>query len=434
MVGLFNQIEKNCDIILQKILFVDKMLAMNAVKMEKQTDKMMSTLIAIIGLIAVLIFCFVANAINQDFADLYAPIRRFDVFYYEKIAEAGYNFSGTNIEVSPYVYRMWNGMSVWAFFPLVPFCVKLLNILTFGLIDSFVLAVMLSTVCMGVMIYFLIRFLRLKKVEINYFLLTVLFVFNTYFLLYFNFYTEAMFMMLIAIFLYLCEEKKFLSSGIVLAFLTATRVTGVFFIFYLFYKIYQQIDLKATESKNKFTIFCKKVFNILKNPYYFASLIVSFLGLAAFIIVLKCCFNLSPLAFVDAQVGWGKTNTFFAYNIFVGFTTLFNYYNSFFASTFVVLNIIFCFYLIFKQKQYFVPIFMLCYIVFITSSSVVSADRYIWDMLLLSIEFYKLIVECFNPKTQTKRKKVFGITAVSLVLVFCGVASCLIGAGAFVFY
>ena len=47
MVGLFNQIEKNCDIILQKILFVDKTLAMNAVKMEKQTDKMMSTLIAI---------------------------------------------------------------------------------------------------------------------------------------------------------------------------------------------------------------------------------------------------------------------------------------------------------------------------------------------------------------------------------------------------
>ena len=47
MVGLFNQIEKICDIILQKILFVDKMLAMNAVKMEKQTDKMMSTLIAI---------------------------------------------------------------------------------------------------------------------------------------------------------------------------------------------------------------------------------------------------------------------------------------------------------------------------------------------------------------------------------------------------
>mgnify|MGYP004664175255 CR=1 FL=1 len=74
MVGLFNQIEKNCDIILQKILFVNKMLAMNVVEMKKQTDKMMSTLIAIIGLIAVLIFCFVANAINQDFTDLYAPI------------------------------------------------------------------------------------------------------------------------------------------------------------------------------------------------------------------------------------------------------------------------------------------------------------------------------------------------------------------------
>lgn len=434
MVGLFNQIEKNCDIILQKILFVDKILAMNAVKMEKQTDKMMSTLIAIIGLIAVLIFCFVCNSINRDFSDLYAPIRRFDVFYYEKIAEAGYNISGTYFEGSPDVYGMWNGMSVWAFFPLVPLCVKLLNILTFGLIDNFILAVMLSTVCMGVMIYFLIRFLRLKKVEINYFLIAVLFVFNTYFLLYFNFYTEAMFMMLIAIFLYLCEEKKFLSSGIVLAFLTATRVTGVFFIFYLFYKIYQQIDLKNMAPKNKFAIFFKKVFNILKNPYYFASLIVSFLGLAAFIIILKCCFNLSPLAFVDAQVGWGKTNTFFAYNIFVGFTTLFNYYNSFFASTFVVLNIIFCFYLIFKQKQYFVPIFMLCYIVFITSSSVISADRYIWDMLLLSIEFYKLIVECFNPKTQTKQKKAFGILSISLVLLFCVVASCLIGAEALVFY
>lgn len=394
----------------------------------------MSTLIAIIGLISVLAFCFVVNAITQNFDDLYAPIRRFDVFYYEKIAESGYNHSGIYSQASPEVYGMWNGMSVWAFFPLMPFCVKLLSILTFNLIDSYVLAIMLSTACMGVMLYYLIRFLRLKQVKINYFLIAVLFVFNTYFLFYFNFYTEAMFMMLIAIFLNLCEEKRFLASGIVLAFMTATRVTGVFFIFYLFYKIYQQLEIVGS-PKNKFVIFCKKVFCILKNPYYLASLIVSFLGLAAFIIILKCCFNLSPLAFVDAQVGWGKTNTFFAYNIFVGFTTLFSYYNSFFASVFVVLSIGFCFYLIFKQKQYFVPIFMLCYIVFLTSSSVVSADRYIFDMLLLTIEFYKLLVECFAPANiQNKRKKAFGITAVSIVLLFCVVASCLIGATKLVFY
>lgn len=407
---------------------------MISVKMEKQTDKMMSTLIAVIGLIAVLMFCFVVNAINHDFSDLYAPIHRFDAYHYETITNSGYNHSGTYVGMSPESYGMWNGMSVWAFFPLVPFCVKLLNLATFGLIDNFVLAVMLSTVCMGIMVYYLIRFLRLKNVEINYFLIAILFVFNSFFLLYFNFYTEAMFMMLIAIFLNLCEEKNFLASGFVLALLTATRVTGVFFIFYLFYKIYQQIKLENTEIKNKFLLFCKKVFKILKNPYYLASLTVSFLGLAIFIIILRCGFGLSPLAFLDAQVGWGKKNSFFVYYILQGFTTLFSYCNSFFASTFVVLSIIFCFYLIFKQKQYFVPIFMLIYIAFITTSSVVSADRYIWDMLLLSIELYKLIVECFNPKTQTKRKKAFGITSISLVLVFCIIASCLICQNQSVFY
>lgn len=216
---------------------------MGKVQTEKQKDKFMAIIIALIGLIAILIFCAIVNAINHDFSDLYAPIRRFDVYYYEKIVESGYNHSGVYSQMSPDVYGMMNGMSVWAFFPLMPLCVKMLSILTFGLIDNYVLAIMLSTFCMGVMLYFLVRFLRLINVKINYFLIAVLFVFNTYFLFYFNFYTEAMFMMLIAIFLYLCEEKKFLESGIVLALMTATRVTGVFFIFYLFYKIYQQIEL-----------------------------------------------------------------------------------------------------------------------------------------------------------------------------------------------
>lgn len=395
--------------------------------MEKQTDKMMSTLIAIIGLIAVLIFCFVVNAINHDFSDLYEPIRRFDVFYYDKIVEKGYNISGTYVNCSPEVVGMWNGLSVWAFFPFVPLCVKLLNILTFGLIDNYVLAIMLSTTCMGVMLYFLVRFLRLKKVEINYFLIAVLFVFNSFFLFYFNFYTEAMFMMLIAIFLYLCEQKKFLASGIVLAFLTATRVTGAFFVIYLFCKIYNQIQIPEAKSVrggvNHFKTFFKKIGVILKTPYYFASLAVSLLGLAIFIIVLRCGFGLSPLAFLDAQVGWGKKNRLFIFNIFDNFTS------TYFVSIFVILSILFCVYLMIRYKKYFVSLFMLFYIVFITTSSIASADRYILDMLLLTIELYIIMAKYFNKKQTdipTKQKvfgKIFSISIIVLTLAITVFAS-----------
>ena len=354
----------------------------------KKIDIIVSSLISLASFCFIIVLCVIIN-ITTSGSDFFSPIYRFDSYYYNYIVLYGYNCSGIYWSYNPTVFGMYNGMSVWPFFPLLPLCVKILNILTFNRVSIILLALIFSSVCMGVMFYFIIQFFRLKKVSINYFILSVLFIFNTFYIFYFNFYTEALFMMLVSIFLVLSEKKYYFASGFVLALISATRVTGIIFVFYLFYKIYLEIEVDS-----KMNIFFKKILKIIKSPYYFSSISISLLGLAFFIIYLSKCWDLSPLAFIDAQLGWGKENKFFVIHIINGFKNL----SHFSSSIFTILSIVFCLYLIMKEKKYFVPILMLLYIIFISTSSIASVDRYIWGVLLLSIELYTILMRRYDTK------------------------------------
>lgn len=391
----------------------------------KQKDIIYSVLIGIIGLSIMLITCLIYSSINNSFGNFFEVIQKLDANHYKLIVDMGYNYSSTAVYTANLSVCLWNGMSVCAFFPLYPLIIKIISIITFGIIDPYLIGLIISTICMSEMIYFLIQFLRLKNVKINYFIISILFVFNTFFMFYFNFYTEAIYMMIIAIFLYLCEKKKFFSCGICLALLSATRVTGVFFAFYLFYKIYINIEMD-TNNLNKFQIFLRKIWQILKTPYYLASLSISFLGLALFIISLNKIFGLSPLAFLDAQVGWGKQNKLPFYYIFN--SLFFGDVSSKMIALFMIAGLVFCIYLILKEKKYFIPLFIIFYILSITMSSITSADRYLWDLLLLTIEFYSLFMNKtkeYKVNNNTVKLKVLNTilySTLTLVVTFCIVA------------
>jgi hypothetical protein len=188
--------------------------------------------------------------------------------------------------------------------------------------------------------------------------------------------------------LYLCDKKKFFIAGLILALMSATRVTAVFFVIYLFYMIINEIKISNNE-KNKFQIFLLKILEIIKKPYYLASLAVSMLGIATFMIVLDNYYGLSPIAFMDVQCAWDKENKFFLIHLIEGFGE----FSTLLSSIFTLITIVFCIFLIVKEKKYFVPILMLVYIMIISSSSIASVDRYIWDMILLTIELYTLLIK-----------------------------------------
>ena len=383
----------------------------------KQKDILFATLIGVIGLTIMLLLCTYYSIRNNSFSDFFSLLRKLDAYHYNYITNYGYDLSSTKVDMDMRSKGLYNGMAVWAFFPLYPLLVSILKTITFGLIDTYFLGVFLSTVFMGVMVYFLIQFFREKNIKINYILLSALFVFNTFFMFYFNFYTEAIYMMIVAIFLYLCEKKKFFASGITLAFLSATRVTGAFFVFYLLYKIYNEIQIE-NKQLNKIKTFFAKIWQIIKNPYYLASLSVSLIGLAIFILVLAKVYNLSPLAFLDTQVGWGKQNKLPGYYII--YSLIYGIDSQRIIAVFLIISIIFCIYLMVKEKKYFIPIFTLLYIIFITISSINSADRYLWDFLLLTIEFYSLLMnkqENYIKANNTKKKTIWNIFIVMTILI-----------------
>ncbi len=389
---------------------------MNRIKLlsDKSKDKLYAALAVIVSLIVMLIGYTIAYIMRGGEGDFFTKV--YDAYYYEWIAKYGYNESGIWTCSSPNVDRMFNGKSVWAFFPLVPLIVKILHTLTFGVFSYMAIATFFSTVCMGFALYFIIQFLRKRNIKINYLLVSIIFLANTFFAYYFTFYTEAFFMCILALFLNFCEEKRWILSGVCLALLTATRVTGVVFIVYMFCKMFTALKVVKQNGKCDFWA---TIFNFFKNPTCILAICISPLGIVLFMLALKYVWGLSPIAFLDAQAGWGdgKVNKCIFVRLWQGFTGGLGS-NKFFNACFVVLSIWLCVYLIVKKKRYLTPILMGVFIVYTGQSSLASLSRYVLAMLLLSIEFYELAYDTLSEKS--KKSRWFGLkkTIVVIILVF----------------
>lgn len=387
----------------------------NSINTDKRKDLLATSTIILVAFFIIILICMIESIKKGDFSNFFGCLKVYDAYYYENIAENGYGTSGDYIQTSPDVQGMFNGMATWAFFPLMPMLVGLLHFVTFGLIDYFALGVMCSFVFMFFALYNLIKFLRKKGITINYLIIAILFVFNSYFIIYFNFYTEALFMMILTLFLNYCEDKKFVLAGIMLGILTAVRITGVFFVIYLFVKIYQEVN-----GENKFTIktFFKNIWSIIKQPKYLFSLAISVFGLGCFVVILRYVYGLSPLAFMDVQMAWGKEYGFLILNIIEGFA--YNN-NKFINAIFCIIAIGFCIYLMIAKKRFLNSSIILLFIVFSSSTSLNSIDRYVLGMLLLTIELYEICVRNIEMKaisSPTKFKKSLAIVVLIVFITF----------------
>lgn len=353
-------------------------------------DFLISLLVISIGFLFVFALYAIPVLISHSSFNFGRFLNNMDAYYYADIVKNGYFSMPNPTADSNFLWTgTQNGMCAWPFFPMVCVFVKILQILTFNLIPVMILGNIFSFICLVLFLFVLIRFLRLKKVRINYFLIALLFVFTPVLKYFYSFYTEPLFMLLVITLMYFCEKKQFVSAGITGALLCATRVTGIFFILYLFYKIYMTVDI---HTNNPLKTFFLRLWQIIKTPKYFFSLVVFPLGIVTFMLFLKYFYHLHLLAFVHIQVAWGRVSgipllTLLKKAIFPG------YLGCFISSMFAICTIVFSVFVFFKRKKYVESIIIVLLIISSTISFPFSIERYIYGMLLFSIELYIMMQE-----------------------------------------
>lgn len=200
----------------------------------------------------------------------------FDGVHYLKLAQDGYNAA---------FYQ--------SFFPLYPLLIKFLNffpkntlldVRTFVDPSYFYIGLILSNVLFIGLLYYFYKLLRLdysdKIVRLS---IIFLLVFPTSF--YFGaIYTESLFLLLAVSSVYFFRTKKYLLSGILAAFASATRIIGVFVpILFLIEIIMERKRINLGQT---------------------LSVILSPLGLAAYMYYLYVKFG-NALAFISSQPGFG---------------------------------------------------------------------------------------------------------------------------------
>ncbi len=377
---------------------------------QKKRDFILSLAIILGSFLLLVIFNMISAMIDVNTWNIFSTLKRYDSILYDVFVKEGY--------ISPNESLIWdNGTSNYAFFPFYLVCVKILYLLFGTKLSPTCVGSIFSTILMIFFIYNLVQYLRWKDVKVNWFIITCLFVFNFTYIFYFSFYTEAMSLFLLILFIRFCDRDKFVKSSIVGVFLTATRVNNIFFILYLLYSI-MRYNWRRIEEKNKFKRFCYSFFMIFKQLDQLTSLLLFPLGMALYMIYLNVFMHLPVLAFADIQVGWKKETNFF---IITWWNALIHDRSHLITCLFVVWLFIFTIILLHKKK-YIQPLIIMGLVLYTLSSSINSIERYVFGMLLYSLELYFIIMDT-NVKEKHKHFS-YWFSLVSLFVFVIGGIAC----------
>ncbi|HKL94077.1 MAG TPA: hypothetical protein VJZ69_02195 [Clostridia bacterium] len=349
----------------------------------KHKDKDLLFVLLYLAMSVVVIFFveIIAHFTIGSTLNLFKFIFRLDAEWYKSIILFGYNSEGiVGEQWDIFKTGGFNGMSNWAFMPCFAYLVKAVQFLTFSKIGVEYIATILNTVFMAAFLYNLMKYMRSKGLVINYALFGIIFVFHPLIPRFLTLYNEALFMLLVIYIIRYSDKKQFVKAGLLGAILTFTRLNGIVFFFYLLARIFQAVYQK---QKGLIKDFFSAVLNIIKTPAMLFSLFVFPLGIFAFMSILKFS-GLSPLAFLDVQSAWGKSNSFFLINIIKNIWSP--------DAIACVLAIVISIYLIIKKKKYLTPTLMIMCILMGATSSTASMWRYLICIVVFQIEGYKFLV------------------------------------------
>ena len=205
-----------------------------------------------------------------------------DCLWYKSIVDTGYLSSFTSISASQQVN--------WAFFPLLPFLSKCLVVIF--QIESTTSLIIISKFFLFLSIFVFIYFISLHYSEINIspWIPGILVALNPYSIYGHSGYSESVYFFFLTLSLIFLKRRSFILAGMSAAFLTSSRLFGIFII----YIFIEQIILYYKQEKHNRPMFTSILIGISLVP----------IGLFIFMLHLYLKTG-DPFSFLKAQAAWG---------------------------------------------------------------------------------------------------------------------------------
>ena len=220
---------------------------------------------------------------NHSFAYIMNP---WDAKRYQFIIDNGYTYP---LDTDP--------QANWAFFPLYVIVCQFVKLLTFGQLDTFWVGMVVSNICIFIGTFFGFKYIFNRNnndlynkyysaqvynifdnnwISKNTIIWGSLFFMAPYMFYCSSTYTEAMFIMFIALFFYFCQQKKYVLAGCMSAAASATRIVGCVLVFALIVELYLDFikskTIYATESI--FHRIKKFLYQIFTTPQYLMAILL----------------------------------------------------------------------------------------------------------------------------------------------------------------
>lgn len=225
--------------------------------------------------------------------DIAFLMNQWDAKRYRFMTDNGYTFP---LDTDP--------QANWAFFPMYVIVCFFVKILTFGAADTYFVGMLVSNICIFIAAFTAVKYMscvRGGKSE-DYILIPLLMFAGPYSFYFASMYTEAMFVMFIALFFYAAAKKKYMYAGIAAAFASATRIVGCLLVFALIVEMYQDL----TQSGGKLITFSKAktfVVKMLKLPQYIFAVMICPFGAFCYMTFLRF-FCGDVWAYKNVQIAW----------------------------------------------------------------------------------------------------------------------------------
>lgn len=328
--------------------------------------------------IAMMIVGLIYNVVRGTEMGYLDLLQQWDAKRYRYIVDNGYTFPQDN-----------SAQANWAFFPLYVLACMAIKFITFGLVDTRIIGMVVSSICIIIASYFAYKLIDDEKRGMR---IVVLLIAGPYSFYFASMMTEAMFLMFTVLFFYCCKKKRFLLAGIMSACASGTRIVGCLLVFSLIIELYREISAgcKPMEGVKNF------IMTMLKTPKYIMSVLLCPLGTFAYMLFLYF-FCGDPWAFKNVQIAWRNPAKFPVIGVLweacSGSTDL----NYFTFMGWMCLIFIGVYIYMYKKKHYAMATFGLSTLLVAISSHVMSTIRFTVGTFVIYIGAHE-IMKFFEDK------------------------------------
>lgn len=330
-------------------------------------------------------------------------MNQWDAKRYQFMIDNGYTFP---LDTDP--------QANWAFFPLYVIVCWLVKMLTFGLINTYWVGMLVSNVCIFFAAFTAVKYMSLirgGKSE-DYLLIPVLMFAGPYSFYFGSVYTEAMFVLFIALFFYCCAKKRYILAGCMAAFASATRIVGCLLVFALVVEMYLDMVPKEGKEWDRLKVF---VIQMLKSPERIFAIMISPLGAFSYMTFLRF-FCGDVWAYKNVQIAWREDTFFPVIGVLWKACTgqiepRYTYMGWFCIGIFVVYGIML------YRKYYSLAVFGIISLLVPLTSHVMSTCRFTVGAYVIYIGVYEILKKV-HPKIRTAVLIFFALAEVWLLLMW----------------